>query len=137
MAACVFCGILAGEIPAQKVHETASAAAILDINPVAPGHVLVMPRAHHETLVDLPPELAAELARSVQEVARGVLKATGAEGCNVLMNNRRCAGQAIDHAHIHVIPRRAGDGIKFNWPAKPAEPADLERMAATLRSALG
>ena len=145
MADCVFCKILAGEFAAQKIFESDKIVAILDINPVSLGHALVMPREHFETLSDLPPELAAELSRASQKVAQGVLKATGAEGFNLLMNNRKCAGQAILHAHFHVIPRRSHDGIKFSWPtrrytdemkqldadlalAKPVPVADQERI---------
>ena len=136
MAECVFCRILGGELPAQRVHEDARAVAILDINPVAPGHVLVLPREHHETWTDLPPDLAAHLALTAQTVARGVMKAFGAQGFNLLMNNHRCSGQAIPHAHFHVIPRRSDDGVKYSWPTKPAGADDLARSAERLRQSL-
>ena len=136
MGDCVFCRILAGEIPAQKVHEDARCVAILDINPVAPGHALVLPRDHYETWTDLPADLAAELATAAQAVARGVVKAVGAQGFNLLMNNHRCSGQAIPHAHFHVIPRKSDDGVKFNWPTKVAAGDDLAKMADRIRQAL-
>ena len=136
MADCVFCSILAGAIPAQKVHEDARCVAILDINPVAPGHALVLPREHHESWLDLPGDLAADLARTAQAVARGILKAAGAPGFNLLMNNHRCSGQAIPHAHFHVIPRKPDDGVKYGWPTKPAVGDDLAKMADRIRLAL-
>lgn len=136
MADCIFCKIVRGEIPGQKVRETDRVFSFLDINPVAPGHTLIVPKEHHETWTDIPPDLAAELAREAQVVARAVLKAVGAEGFNLLMNNHRCSGQAIPHAHFHVIPRKSGDGVKYNWPAKPYAEGEVEKIAESLRRAL-
>jgi histidine triad (HIT) family protein len=133
---CVFCRILKGEIPAQKVFEDDRVAAILDINPISWGHTLVLPKAHHETYTDLPEDVLAALVQAAQRVARAVVKAAGAEGFNLLMNNHRCSGQAIPHAHVHVIPRKTGDGIKFNWQTKPYGQGELEKAAETLRAAL-
>ncbi len=133
---CVFCRILKGEIAAQKVYESEKVVAILDINPVAWGHVLVMPRAHHEMWTDLPDDVAAALALGTKAVARAVAKAAGAPGFNLLMNNHRCSGQAIPHAHFHVIPRKTDDGIKFNWQTRPATQADLDKAAEAIRAAL-
>lgn len=133
---CVFCRILRGEIPAQRVLEEERCVAILDVNPVAPGHALVLPREHVETWIELPDELAAHLALASRKVARAVLAATGAQGFNLLSNNRRCSGQAIPHAHLHVIPRREADGVKFNWPDRPADPAALELQAERIRQAM-
>lgn len=136
-ADCIFCRIHKGEIPAQKVYEDARCFAILDINPVASGHVLVLPKDHHETWTDLPPDLAADLSKASQKIAVAVKKATGSEGFNLLMNNHRCSGQAIFHAHFHVIPRKTNDGIKFNWMTKPyASPAEQEKVAGQIRDAL-
>lgn len=136
MADCVFCRILKGEIPAQKVYEDLRVFAILDINPVSSGHTLVIPKEHHETWNDLPADLAADLAKSAQAVARAVLKAANAEGFNLLMNNKHCSGQAIGHAHFHVIPRRKDDGVKYNWKTKPYEAGQIERVADAVRGAL-
>ena len=136
-ADCIFCRILKGEIPAQKVYEDARCFAILDINPVAPGHVLVMPKDHYETWTDLPADLLGDLAKATQKIAVAVKKATGSEGFNLLMNNHRCSGQAIFHAHFHVIPRKTNDGIKYDWKTKPyPSPAELEKAAGAVRDAL-
>ncbi|HLF92640.1 MAG TPA: HIT family protein [Planctomycetota bacterium] len=138
MADCIFCKILKGEIAAQKVYEDEKSVAILDINPVAPGHALVMPRGHFETFSDLPPDVLSALSQAAQAVARGVMKATGSPGFNLLMNNHRCSGQAIAHAHYHVIPRKPDDGVKYNWPAKAyPQPGDSEKVAGEIRKALG
>ena len=133
---CVFCRIRDGEIPSQKVFEDARCFAILDINPISWGHVLVLPKDHHETWVDLPPDLAAHLAQATQKVAAAVKKAAGAEGFNLLMNNHRCSGQAIFHAHFHVIPRKTNDGKSFEWKTKPYDPGQLEKAAEALKAAL-
>jgi histidine triad (HIT) family protein len=133
---CVFCRILRGEIPAQRVHEDDACVAILDINPVAPGHVLVLPREHHETWLDLPDALADRLARASRVVARAAVAAAGAEGFNLLANNKRCSGQAIPHVHLHVIPRKEGDGVRFQWPAKSADPVELQVQAERIRQVL-
>jgi len=137
MADCIFCRILKGEIPAHKVHEDARTFAILDINPVAWGHTLVMPRDHFETWTDLPVDVASALSQAAQTVARGVMKATGAPGFNLLMNNHRCSGQAIPHAHYHVIPRKPDDGVKYAWPAKPYPQGEIEKAGEAIKKALG
>ena len=136
-ADCIFCRIQKGEIPAQKVYEDDRTFAILDINPVAWGHVLVLPREHHETWTDLPADLLADLAKVSQKVAVAVKKAAGAEGFNLLMNNHRCSGQAIYHAHFHIIPRKTNDNITFQWKTKPyPTPAEQEKAAAQIREAI-
>jgi histidine triad (HIT) family protein len=136
MADCIFCRILRGEIPSQQVYEDEEVVAILDINPVAEGHALVLPRRHFETWTDLPADLAGNVARAAQTVARAVVRAVGAEGFNLLVNNRACSGQAIPHAHAHIIPRKEMDGVKFNWKTKPYEAGRIERIAGAIRSAL-
>ena len=132
---CVFCSLLRREIPGRIVFERGRIAAFLDLHPVAEGHVLLAPRDHFATWTDLPPDLAAELAAASQELARAVLRASGAEGFNLLMNNHACSGQAVAHAHLHVIPRRTGDGIRYQWPSKDPSPAELDRAAERLRAA--
>ncbi len=137
MDSCVFCRIMRGEIPAHKIYEEPRIAAILDINPISWGHALVLPRDHYETWTDLPPDLAGDMAKAVQVVARAVMRAAGAEGFNLLVNNHLCSGQAIPHAHAHVIPRRTNDGVKFNWTPKPYDPGRIEKAAEAIRSAMG
>lgn len=135
-ADCIFCKIHAGEIPSQRVYEDARCFAILDINPVSWGHVLILPREHHETWTDLPAELAAHLATVTQKIAVAVKKAAGAEGFNLLMNNHRSSGQAIFHAHFHIIPRKTNDGKSFEWKTKPYESGQLDKAADAVRAAL-
>jgi len=130
---CIFCKIVAGEIPSARIYEDGEVVAFLDINPLAEGHVLVVPRRHVERLVDLSADEAGALLRPVPAIAKALLAATGAEGFNVLQNNGRCAGQVVEHLHLHIIPRRPGDGLGYRWPARAAEPEALERLRGEIR----
>jgi histidine triad (HIT) family protein len=114
--ACIFCKIVAGEIPSARVLESEAAVAFLDVRPVNHGHVLLVPKEHHATLADLPDEAAAEAASLLPRLARAVVKATGADGLNLIVNNGRAAGQTIDHVHWHLIPRFADDAVNWPWP---------------------
>lgn len=135
-AACVFCDIASGRAPAHAVAETEAILAFLDRRPLFPGHVLVVPRAHHETLPDLPAELVAPLFVEAQRIARAVPRALGAEGSFVAMNNR--VSQSIPHLHVHVVPRRRGDGLRgFFWPRqKYASEDEMAAVASAIRAAL-
>jgi histidine triad (HIT) family protein len=113
---CIFCKIVRGQIPSARVLETDDAIAFLDIHPVNPGHTLILPRAHHAQLADLPDELAAHLATYLPRLCRAVRTATGADGLNVIVNNGRAAGQVVDHGHWHIIPRFRDDPVNWPWP---------------------
>lgn len=114
--ACIFCKIVRGEISSTKVLETDHAVAFLDIHPVNKGHVLLVPKAHHATLADLPDDLAALTASLIPRLCRAIRAATGAEGLNLIVNNGRAAGQTVDHGHWHLIPRFVGDPVDWPWP---------------------
>ncbi|GIW89238.1 MAG: hydrolase [Isosphaeraceae bacterium] len=132
-ANCVFCKIVAGTLPAARVLETGEVLAFLDIGPLAPGHTLVIPKAHYTNLPTLPDEVAAALGAVLPRVCRAVVAATGAEGLNVLSNTGAVAGQSVEHVHWHVIPRRFQDGIA--WPWRPLTYADGELEAMRRRIA--
>jgi len=133
---CIFCKIVAGQIPSAKVLETESAIAFLDINPVAPGHVLLVPKEHSTTLVDTTPLVLAAIAAELPRLARAVLAATGAPGLNVLQNNGREAGQVVNHVHFHLIPRKPGDPFRVHWPAGKYEGSALEEMRSRIAAAV-
>ena len=115
MDGCVFCSIVRGDTPAHLVVEDDVAVAFLDTRPLFPGHVLVVPRAHHETLADLPHALVPPLFERVQRMAAAVQAAMAAQGTFVAMNN--VVSQSVPHLHVHVVPRTKGDGLKgFFWP---------------------
>lgn len=128
----VFTRIIRGELPAHRVYETPHVLAFLDINPLAVGHTLVVPRRQVERLEQLEPDEAAELGRALVEVARRMLAATGAAGYNVLQNNDRIAGQEVPHVHFHLIPRSMGDGLGYRWVPKRATPESLAELAARM-----
>jgi histidine triad (HIT) family protein len=115
MAGCVFCSIVAGETPAHVVLDDDLALGFLDVRPVFPGHVLVVPRIHIDTLADLPGADVGPYFLRVQRVAVAVRTAMGAQGTFVAMNN--VVSQSVPHLHTHVVPRTKGDGLKgFFWP---------------------
>ena len=136
MADCIFCKIVAGQIPCTKVYEDATCLVFMDINPISPGHTLVVPKKHYEAITEMPAEEAAALFASIPALAAAVKAALKAEALNVLQNNGRAAGQAVDHLHVHLIPRWAGDGLGFRWPAKQADFAVLAQQAADIKAGL-
>jgi histidine triad (HIT) family protein len=136
MAECVFCRIVAGEIPCTKVFEDGLCLAFLDIGPISPGHTLLVPKTHYETIHQMPADEAAHLARHIPSLAAAVQKAVSAEGINVLQNNGRCSGQEVFHVHVHLIPRWPEDGLGFRWPAKQADPEVLKQQAEAIRRQL-
>ncbi len=109
-ADCVFCRIVAGEVAAHAVLEEEQTMAFLDARPVFPGHCLLVPRAHHETLADLPADLVEPVFAATQRLARAVEAGMGADGTFVAINNR--VSQSVPHLHAHVVPRRRGDGLR-------------------------
>ena len=133
---CVFCKIVAGEIPSQKVWEGERCIAILDLFPLNKGHVLILPRDHYERLAEIPPDVWQEMAQVALEVARGVVKAFSPDGYHLLMNNGEASGQEIAHAHLHVIPRFYDDGVKFGWRHLQYEEEEFKEYADKLRKAL-
>jgi histidine triad (HIT) family protein len=130
--ACVFCKIAREAIPAQIVYRDDRAIAFLDSHPVFPGHVLLCPREHYETLSELPPELVGPMFQNAQLVAKAVEAAAEAEGTFVAINNR--VSQTVPHLHIHIVPRRRRDGLKgFFWPRQPyRDEAAREAMRAAI-----
>ena len=135
-ADCLFCKIVKGEIPCAKVYEDAQVLAFLDIAPVAPGHALVIPKLHCADLFALPDALDAAWLAAQKLVGRAVMTALGATGLNVQQNNGASAGQVVFHAHVHLIPRRDGDGLAL-WPGAPyADAAAMAAVAESVRCAL-
>ncbi len=137
MSDCVFCKIIAGSIPSSKVFENDKVLACLDIGPIALGHTLVLPKAHHEILTDLPADLLKDTVDIVYKVAPAVVKGMGAEGFNLLVNNKKCAGQAIAHVHFHIIPRKTDDGVKFNWSPKKYAEGEMQKTLDQIKGSMG
>src|SRR6187399_1336952 len=133
---CVFCSIVAGETAAVSVLDDDLALAFLDVRPLFPGHVLVIPRQHHVTLPDLPAELVGPFFERVQRVAGAVPVAMEAQGSFVAMNN--VVSQSVLHLHVHVVPRTKGDGLRgFFWPrTRHASEDEAAEYAARLTAVL-
>jgi len=107
---CLFCKIAMGDIPSQKIYEDGEHMAFLDINPRNPGHALVMPKKHYETILEMPDVEAGELFKLVKKIAIAVKKGMKADGISIGQSNERAAGQVIPHVHFHVIPRFLSEG---------------------------
>lgn len=132
---CLFCKIIHKEIPAQVVYEDESAVGILDISPVAPGHTMVLPRTHAETLLALPDGKIEGVFQAVKNMTLRLKEALGPDGFTIGINHGRVSGQTIEHLHIHIIPRWDGDGggsIHSVVSNKPKE--TVEEVASRLRS---
>ncbi|MEZ0578468.1 HIT family protein [Nocardioides sp. MH1] len=135
MADCVFCAIVAGDLPADVVLDEPEFLGFLDRRPVFKGHVLLVPRAHHVTLPDLPAELRDGFLAHAQRLATAVVDGLGAQGSFVAMNN--VVSQSVPHLHCHVVPRTKGDGLRgFFWPRTKYADGEAERYAERLRDAL-
>ena len=110
---CVFCKIVKGEIPSTKVYENDNFIGILDIAPKAVGHTVIIPKRHYEdNLLGMPSTLGIELLDAIKTIGLGIIKDKKGEGFNVIVNNGSAAGQMVFHTHIHIIPRKTGDGLK-------------------------
>ena len=136
MARCLFCSIIDGSEPAHVVLADDHVLAFLDVRPLFPGHVLVVPRAHVETLTDLPARDVGTYFERVQRIAAAVRSAMGAQGSFVAMNNT--VSQSVPHLHTHVVPRTKGDGLKgFFWPRTHyRDDAHAAEVAATIAASL-
>lgn len=131
MDECIFCKILKGEIPSSKVYENDKVYAFLDIGPVNKGHSLVIPKEHHVNVDDIPEELFKDMAAAVKKVSIAVKKAVGADGISLGMSNGEYAGQVVMHAHIHIMPRFMGDGLKL-WPQGKYEEGEMEKVCSRI-----
>lgn len=133
---CLFCRIVAREIPASVLFEDDEVVAFLDIHPVNKGHLLLVPKPHHATLAELPDDLAVALARQVPRLARALRHATAAPGYHLIVNNGSVAGQTIHHVHWHLIPRFENDAVDWPWPHQSYETDELAAMQARLVAGL-
>ena len=138
---CVFCRILNNELSSSRVVEDEHTVAFLDIHPISPGHTLVVPRRHVESYTDLSSEEVAQLAQAGRLVAAHLkMTLAGCEGVSLSLADGTSAGQEVPHAHLHVIPRRRGDGFGWKFPpgySAEAAPRDqLEAVAALLRDSI-
>jgi len=137
MSACVFCRIVAKEIPATVVHEDEHTLAFMDIGQVNPGHVLVALKKHAENLFALEDAQAGAVFRSAARVARAIRGAFEPQGLSVYQANGAAAGQTVFHLHIHLVPRYEGDGMALTWPVKNPPREKLVEYAEKIKAQLG
>lgn len=137
MSDCIFCKIASGEVPSTKVYEDDLVIAIMDIQPVNAGHVLVLPKKHFAHLHEMDEETGAHLFRVAMRVERAIRASELlCEGTNLLQNNGRPAMQEVFHVHLHIMPRYRGDQVKFRFPQEKTPPEELEQAAGMIREQL-
>jgi histidine triad (HIT) family protein len=130
---CIFCQIIAGEIPAQIIHEDEKTVAFMDINPATRGHVLAVPRRHVRNLLEIDPGDLEAVALTAKRVAARMPDRLGADGVNLLNACGRAAWQTVFHFHMHVIPRYDGDPLRLPWTPAEGDPEEIKAAAEALR----
>ena len=142
---CVFCKIVAGDLPSHRLYEDDRVLAFLDAGPLSEGHTLVIPKGHYLTLDQVPPDDAAAVGALLPKLSRAITHATGAPDWNVLQNNGPAAGQVVPHVHFHLIPRPVGsardgeipgNGLPLAWPAGQVDHTAATDLATLIRDAL-
>ncbi len=133
---CIFCKIVRGEIPSFKLYEDDKTLAFMDINPINPGHALIVPKHHAPNIVETPDDWLAAAMVTTRRVARGVETALKPHGMNIVQANGPGAAQSVFHLHIHVVPRAENDGIKMNWGINPGKMDEIKALAEKIKAAL-
>ena len=137
MSDCIFCKIIAGEIPSTVVYEDDAVLVFMDIGPIIKGHALVVSKKHYDPVTETPDQILAKLHLVAKRVAVAQMNGLGADGVNIMQNNGKAAGQEVPHIHVHVIPRFIGDGHHWNWNAKKYEDFDeMTELARKMRNCL-
>jgi len=130
---CIFCRILTGELPSERVDEDERTVSFMDISPATAGHALVIPRAHARNLLEISAEDLSAVALAAQRLARRVCERLGADGVNLINSCGQHAWQTVFHFHVHVIPRYADDPLRLPWTPRPGDPQEIARVAQRLR----
>jgi histidine triad (HIT) family protein len=131
---CIFCKIIRGEIPCFKVLEDADVLALMDVNPIVPGHVLVIPKHHAKDILETPLDCVGKAFAGAGRAARAVQKTLAPDGINILQANGPGAKQSVFHLHVHVIPRGMDDGLSMNWELAPGDMDQIGRLAEQIAS---
>ena len=134
---CVFCKIVAGDIPCFKLFEDAETLAFMDINPFNPGHCLAIPKSHFADLYTMPPTALAATTRTAAELAQAVNQAIQPDGLNLIQANGPAAGQSVFHFHFHIFPRRAGDDANLNWGQVVGNIDEIGQLAKKIVAEIG
>lgn len=126
---CVFCKIISGVLPSCNVYEDDSVIAFLDLAPIKPGHSLIVPKEHHQNIIEMPPHLGSKVTAALSKVGKALMRATDAEGFNILQNNFHAAGQIVMHVHWHIIPRHKNDGLELWQHGSYGSKAEMAELA--------
>ncbi len=129
---CLFCKIIEGKISCVKIYEDNKFLAFLDIAPVNKGHTLILPKKHFETFLDMNEKELTKIMLFTQKIAKSIVNGTKADGFNIMLNNKRAAGQVIDHVHFHIIPRFENDGFK-HWSHSSYKPGEDSKIANEIK----
>jgi len=129
---CIFCKIIKGEIPSYKVYEDKNTLAFLDIAPVNPGHVLVIPKKHFTNMEEITEEELCQVMKIVKKIGQAIKSGLGVSGYNIALNNDPVAGQAVPHIHFHIMPRDENDGLKL-WPQKKYGEGEAEAILRKIK----
>lgn len=132
---CIFCKIVAGEIPCNKIYEDEQTFAFLDIRPVNPGHALVIPKEHHVNITETPDAILGSMMSTAKKIAQTFPTVINTEHYNLEVNTGSIAGQVVFHAHLHLIPRHEGDGLEL-WHGKPYEEGQSQLLAEKMKNTL-
>lgn len=130
---CIFCKIIAGEIPSFKLYEDDATLAFMDINPASDGHTLVIPKEHAKDVHAVSEEAIAKTVITAKKIASAVEKTVAPGGINLVQCNGEAAGQSVFHFHMHVLPRRDGDQLKMNWGLKPGDMDAIGKLAEKIK----
>ncbi|EHJ51941.1 HIT family protein [Streptococcus macacae] len=134
MENCIFCKIVAGEIPASKIYEDSEVIAFLDISQATKGHTLVVPKKHVRNVLEMSEEMASQLFSPIPKIARALKKVTSASGLNIINNNETIAGQTVFHAHIHLLPRyNKEDGLAIHFTEHDPNFEELGLLAGNIQ----
>lgn len=133
---CIFCRIVAGQLPSVSLYEDEHSKAFMDINPVARGHALVVSKVHAETMLDIPLPALEAVAATVQKIARAIQTAFLPDGISIVQSNGPGAAQSVPHFHMHVLPRSFYDDLAMNWRLTPGDRRVIEEAAQAIRAAL-
>lgn len=129
---CIFCKIVEGQIPCHKLFEDERVLAFLDVGPLSRGHSLIIPKGHWRTIDQVPDATAAACMQIVPRLSRAIIQATGATAWNILQNNGKLAHQAVDHVHLHIIPKIPDSGLGIEWPAGELAAEDAKWLVETI-----
>ena len=133
---CIFCKILAGDIPSAVVYEDDDFKVILDVGPAAKGHMLILPKEHYADIMAMPEDLVAKAFILAKKMATKMESVLGCDGINVVQNNGEAAGQTVRHYHMHIIPRYTGDTVQVTWKQQELPMEEIQKAAQAVQKAL-